>query len=191
MWVLIHMWVICESQIRVTCEQCTPRGWLSVIKHLFFIGQFPQNSPKISGSFAERDLQLKASHASSPPCTQPCSHTRGSGNIEMSHVTYGSVMSRRNESCHMTCRCNMTRSYGTWLYDTWRNVWHDETCDMTKRVTWRNMWHDICRSYMCMTYRCTRLQSCPVVTSRCVWPADVHICIHICRCGVATVSRID
>ena len=29
---------------------------------------FPQNRPVISGSFAERDLQLKASYASSSPC---------------------------------------------------------------------------------------------------------------------------
>ena len=31
--------------------------------------EFLQNSPTISGSFAERDLQRKASHASSAPCT--------------------------------------------------------------------------------------------------------------------------
>ena len=34
---------------------------------LIFIGNFPQKIPISRGSFAERDLQLKASYASSPP----------------------------------------------------------------------------------------------------------------------------
>ena len=41
------------------------------IGSLIIVGDLPQKSPRISGSFAKNDLQLRASHGSLPPCRNP------------------------------------------------------------------------------------------------------------------------
>ena len=54
------------TKLNYICLQITE--WCQVIGRLIFISLFPQNSPLSSGFFAENDLQLKASYASSTPC---------------------------------------------------------------------------------------------------------------------------
>ena len=49
-------------------------GWRKSPGCLIFLGHFPKESPVISGSFAESDVQLKASYASSPPCIGTLGH---------------------------------------------------------------------------------------------------------------------
>ena len=46
----------------------TDTEWQNPAGCLICVGYFPQKNPTVSGSFAKRDLQLKASYASAPLC---------------------------------------------------------------------------------------------------------------------------
>ena len=70
-------WKLCEFQHKKKIvlrwrmsimEEGSSTGWRRPIGCLIFIGHFLHKSPMISGSSAERDLQLQASYGSLPPC---------------------------------------------------------------------------------------------------------------------------
>jgi len=72
----VYLWnetyFLCESVAFCTAGE----RWQRDVGCLIFIGHFPQRSPIICHSFTERDLQFKASYASSSPCMRICTSSR-------------------------------------------------------------------------------------------------------------------
>ena len=69
----LHSYTSCQpSPLLHNVVSPQSADWQRCVGPLIFIGHFPQKSPIIRGFFAERDLQLKAFCASSPPCAQCC-----------------------------------------------------------------------------------------------------------------------
>jgi len=68
-----NLWLFCGKIPRVKKKSTwskkmnTPEWQIPIGCHIF-TGHFPQKSPTICGSFAEKHLQLEAIHGSSPPC---------------------------------------------------------------------------------------------------------------------------
>jgi len=137
-------------------------GWRRLIGCLILIGHIQQKSPRISGSFAESDLQLKASYGSSPGCTicfpiwisQPSIKTSLLGGIKLTFEIVWHI-----HMCGYRCRCS-----ATWLISTF-------ICAAPAAAAVR---------HGSFTHSCVRLQlplQCDMTHSH------IHMCGSSCRCS--------
>ena len=106
------------------CTSCTPAAsnssknththntaWRRPIGCLRLYRSFPTNSP-ISGSFAKNDLQLKATYASSPPCTHPLEQQRHTQTYIYTHMYIYMYASCLQQHTHvLKCLCIFIHVY--------------------------------------------------------------------------------
>ena len=141
LFVCIQNSFVCVTSLMYT-------GWRRPTGCLIFTGHFPQKSPIIIGSFAENDLQLKASYGFLPPCmmcttwivymcdvTHSCIwHDPFICVTWLIHICGMSQLYVRHDSC--MC-CDITHSYVQ--HDSFTCVQHGSfTC-----ATWQIRMHDI------------------------------------------------
>jgi len=161
-----------------TCVPFACVAWCTGCR--IFIGHFPQKNPIISGSFSERDLQLKASHASSPPCMCGRTHSYvghdsfvcGTWFSYVCHMTHSYVEcdafvcgSWLIHMCNVTCVTWLIRVCVTWLIHlsdvAHLHAWYGAITCVSCRVafvcvTWR--------IHVCVTWR-IRIRMCDMTYS--------------------------
>jgi len=169
-----HLSLSCSARLRLQLQEIQ---WRRRIGCLIFVGYLSPKSLIISGSFAQRDLALKASYASAPPCSgelpdwdwalgqflkspvvSPFFRGKYSGElIFWEFVVAGLGLQRLQCTTQIEHYDNMAA-----LFDACRcvcvSVWRVYMCDMTHYMTHWYVWHDSLHdALICVTWLTTWL----------------------------------
>jgi len=152
-WFMVYCFIRIYINYRLSSAlSCVPwidTGWQRPIGYLIFTGHFLPKKPRISGSFAENELQLKASCASTSLCTS-------SMRVKVTHGSGWNDFTLCLSRAHMAEHCNTLQYTATHCNTLQHTGREDETTSLC--ACWGHTWQHTALHCNTLQYTATHWQ---------------------------------